>query len=354
MIDDKRPLWEKLEVGDLKRLTKRLRKRARPIVVVGASFLLAGMALAPGRVYDLQDGQVRVRSFVVDKTTTKNPRVYAYSTVVFLTSGTSYTVPDDWNNSSNRIECIGGGGSGGGARNGTGSALASGGSGGAYASITNLTLSKGASVAYQVGQGGASVNSGGSNGNTNGNDGTDTWFNGTSLSDCSCGAEGGFAGNGTRNATAAGVAGGQASSSVGSLKYSGGASGAANTGPLFRVASGGGGAAGPHGNGGSSLSTADNGNTSTGGGTGDAGNTAANTNGTQWDATHGAGGGGDGVTASTDASPGGLYGAGGGGIATFNSNLSSGAGANGIIVVSYDPGGSAEAGIQFRAYIMGH
>ncbi len=34
-------------------------------------------------------------------------------TVIFLTSGTSWTVPSDWNNSNNTIEVIGGGGGGG-------------------------------------------------------------------------------------------------------------------------------------------------------------------------------------------------------------------------------------------------
>ena len=47
-------------------------------------------------------------------------------TVVYLTSGTSYTVPSNWNNSNNKIECLGGGGGG---NNGTASISGPGGGG---------------------------------------------------------------------------------------------------------------------------------------------------------------------------------------------------------------------------------
>src|SRR5205823_1534731 len=72
---------------------------------------------------------------------------------VFLTSGTSWTVPHNWDSTSNTIEAVGGGGGGGGPVY----ALASGagGGGGAYAKISNLALTSGASVTYQVGAGGA-------------------------------------------------------------------------------------------------------------------------------------------------------------------------------------------------------
>ena len=62
-------------------------------------------------------------------------------TQVILTSGTSYTVPDDWSDTSNTIEAIGGGGSG-------GSNSRAGGGGGGYSKITNLSLTAGASINF--------------------------------------------------------------------------------------------------------------------------------------------------------------------------------------------------------------
>ena len=70
-------------------------------------------------------------------------------TVIVLTSGTSWTVPADWNNASNSIECIGGGANGvAGAANGAGGA---GGGGGAYSAISNLSLTPGGSAIYASG-----------------------------------------------------------------------------------------------------------------------------------------------------------------------------------------------------------
>jgi hypothetical protein len=56
----------------------------------------------------------------------------------YLTSGTTWTVPADWNNANNTIEVIGGGGGGG--ANSTGD-VGTGGGGGGYAKVTNKTLS---------------------------------------------------------------------------------------------------------------------------------------------------------------------------------------------------------------------
>ena len=56
--------------------------------------------------------------------------------VIILTSGTSWTVPADWNNANNTIEVIGGGG--GGSSSAAGSQGAGG--GGAYTKLTNFTL----------------------------------------------------------------------------------------------------------------------------------------------------------------------------------------------------------------------
>jgi len=83
---------------------------------------------------------------------------------VFLVSGTSTTVPADWNNSNNSIETIGGGGAG---HDGNSSSnKGAGGGGGAYSKATNVTLTQSATVNYVVGSGGA----------TTGATGGDTYF----------------------------------------------------------------------------------------------------------------------------------------------------------------------------------
>ena len=97
---------------------------------------------------------------------------------IYLTSGTSWAVPADWNNASNKIEVIGGGGGGNG---GGGTGNGGGGGGGGYSAITNLTLTPGSTVSYNVGLGGAAA-------------GGNTWFNGSSLSNASVSAQGGGVG----------------------------------------------------------------------------------------------------------------------------------------------------------------
>jgi hypothetical protein len=205
--------------------------------------------------------------------------------IVFLTSGSSWTVPDDWNSASNTVEVIGGGGSN--ASDGAG--------GGAYAKKSDVSLTPGGSASYQIGNI-ASNNA-------------DTWFSstGTVL------AKGG-----------SGSTGGAAGSSVGDVKYSGGDGNG-----------GGGGAAGPFGDGGDSAGY------NTDAGTADAGyggmgglGYANGGNGTEWDALHGAGGGG-GTAASSGGASGGNYG--GGGALNFGDPTGSGVSAPGLIVITYTP-----------------
>jgi hypothetical protein len=223
--------------------------------------------------------------------------------VVFLTTGTSWTVPADWNNASNTIECIGAGGGG---VDGTVAVVGAGGGGGggAYSKIANLTLTPGSAITVQVGTGGTRAASGGTAGA-----GGDTYFNGASLAASSVGAKGGAGANGTT-----GGAGGNAAIGVGTTKSSGGngADGGAgrNGGP------GGGGAAGPNGVGAiGSVSTSGefgggggggNGGGSAGatGAAGDTGNMGGNNSG-------GAGGGAGGAAQSAGAA--GIGGGGGGG-----------------------------------------
>jgi hypothetical protein len=148
---------------------------------------------------------------------------------IVLTSGSSWTVPDDWNSANNTVHCIGGGGSGNGNDDG------SGGGGGAYSGKSNLTFTPGASVSYNVGLGAT----------TTAADGGNTWFDGTSLASCSVGAQGGSGGPENANAV-----GGQAVNGVGDVKFSGGTSFGNSSSLAMR---GGGGAAGPNGDGGDAL-----------------------------------------------------------------------------------------------------
>lgn len=237
---------------------------------------------------------------------------------VFLTSGSSWVVPSDWNNSINTIQVIGGGGGG-------GSGTRGGGGGGAYSKTINLALTPGASVSYSVGTGGAQ--------GAPGVVGGDTWFNGTSAVNASMSAKGGGGGN----ASPAIAAGGSAASGVGSTKYSGGSGGAGAPVPIFGVG-GGGGAAGPNGNGaaGSGPISSIGGAGGTGGnGAGGAGGAAgaAGAAGTELGGK-GAGGGGGGGIAFSAGGNGGAYGGGGGG---GGYGMSGGTGAAGLIVITYTP-----------------
>ncbi len=241
----------------------------------------------------------------------------ASSSIIFLTSGTSFTVPGDWSNS-NTIEVIGGGGGG---QSGAGIAGGTGGGGGGYSRISNLTLSPGSVVSYQVGAGGA----GGINGVSQpGANGGSTYFNGTACTSSSVCAQGGSGGS-NAGARAVGTQG------VGTLTYFGGASRS----PVDAKGTGGGGAAGVNGAGlDVSLYSLSVGGTG-GGGFGGAGGatSTAGTSGTEWDANDGSGGGGGGGAVGQAGGAGGNYGAGGGGGA--GGSFPGGAGGGGIIVINY-------------------
>ena len=168
---------------------------------------------------------------------------YAHATVIFLTSGTSWVVPSDWNSANNTVEVIGGGGGGADSTNGGGGS-GQGGGGGAYAKKTNVTLTPGATVTIAVGAAGSS----GSFNSTGPTVGGDTYFcnstsNCASITDTAvlAGAKGGGVGN---PGTGDGGFGGASSGSVGDVTNSGG-----DGGHFVCGGSGGGGAAGAHGNG---------------------------------------------------------------------------------------------------------
>jgi hypothetical protein len=236
-------------------------------------------------------------------------------TTVFLVSGTSWTVPSDWNSAANTVEAIGGGEFG---ESGADNQFVNGGAGGIgayYCKISNFSATSGNSVPIAIGS----------------NLGTDTKFNTSSL---------------------VAPGGGSATTPVGTVQNAGGAGGVDNAANLN--GGGGGGAGGPNGVGAAGQ------NTSSGitGGTGDSGHggtggTNANgSNGTEFDASHGSGGGGSGATAGTGSAwNGGNYGAGGGG----GDGLDGSAGGNGgpgIIVITYTPSGGAAASGEYSSPII--
>lgn len=296
---------------------------------------------------------------------------------IYLTSGTSWTVPNDWDNSNNSIEVIGGGGAGAGNGSGVGGG---GGGGGAYAKVSNVTLTPGSTVTYAIGAPGVVGTS----------PGGDTYFC-NSTSDCASISGGsvvvGAKGGGSAT-DAGGGAGGLASTSVGTIKNSGGTGGnaAANAG------AGGGGAGGPYGPGANGASGSSNGGGGGGGGGGGyagaasasggaggnnyknqgggatagqlgqeggggAGGASGATGGyggqgSEWDGAHGSGGGGGGSghDYTGAAKTGGLYG-GGGGSKGNDTNGSSAAGSQGIVVITYNANPAASTQVDFPVYV---
>ncbi|GAA5007334.1 glycine-rich domain-containing protein [Pseudoluteimonas lycopersici] len=218
-----------------------------------------------------------------------------------IVGGSNFTVPSDWNSSDNTIHAFGGGQSGfvGTSNNGGGGAD--------YANKVNVSLTPGASISINVGQGGAATTS------STANSGTDTWFDNTGF------------------LLAAGAAPSR-TTSVGDTTHAGGAQSNA----------GGSGAAGPHGAGNASSSLYGAAGDVAGGviyggpdgeKVGDNGQYGAEFN------TAGAGAGGSAGTALTsdDGGTGGFAGGGGGGTASASPALTAGAGGDGALVFDFDP-----------------
>lgn len=237
-------------------------------------------------------------------------------TIVTLTSGSTWIVPA--NVYSINVEVIGGGGGGSFINSNT---SGGGGGGGAYASKI-FCVTPGTSYSYSVGAGGS-----GGSGASGAKNGGDTWFNNPTI----LLAKGGL---GVSDNFITGAAGGQASQSVGDVKYNGGngGDGAWSSGSIC-------------------------GNEAAGGGGGGAGRSiAAGGNGANGTATTGtlfcAGNGSWGGSGGTSSSPGGSggsggaknignngssYGGGGGGAARISGSGSynGGNGAQGIIRITY-------------------
>ena len=289
--------------------------------------------------------------------------------VLDSTTSSSWTVPSDWNNSSNTIHLIGGGGGGrNGASSGNNRAGGGGGGGGGYTQLTNQTLTIGASITYQAGAEGTA----GANGSTT------SWNSGAAT------AGGGQAGQASTTPSSSGGAGGTGST------YNGGNGGAG----AFGIAAstgygggGGGGAAGPNGaggNGGDGFASTTDANIAGGGGGGNGGgsnggNASSATGGTGGNNSLGTGGGasntsgvngggGGGSVGITSTSGGfgrdifgtgsgggvgggatsniatfaGFYGGGGGGAGVTIAGTArvAGSGRQGAIIITYVPGGA--------------
>ncbi len=318
---------------------------------------------------------------------------------IFLTAGSSWTVPADWNSANNTVEVIGGGGGG---AAGQPAPVYSGGAGGggAYAKRSNVVLTPGASVTYRVGPAGTASGAGGDtyfcNSASNcasiagtavvagakGGSGASTHSGGSggataqSIGDASAifaggNGGGGWAAGGGGGGAAAGPSGrgGKGGSMVASAYGGGGGGGANNGANAANTAANNNGTAGGHnasgvgGGAGGTASVAGSPGSSGGGGGGGGGNSGASGApggaggaGTTWTATNvwngtaytgatptsgpgggGGGGGGAGPGAASYGASGASYGAGGGGGGTGTSNGAGAAGAQGIIVVSYTP-----------------
>lgn len=270
------------------------------------------------------------------------PLQYTFATVAFIVSGPTWAVPSDCigvtGQAGEFIDCIGAGASG--AANRGAPNVTVGGGGGAWSrSTSGISLTPSVPVSIAVGVGGAQVTVT-TNVNTAGNSGGDTSFNSGAVL-----AKGGVGQTGVTSPTN----GGDAAAGIGQVKFRGGHGGAVTN---SFSSSGGGGAAGPNGdglNGGASSGsgvataggTADNGTD----GVGSAGSAGATSqpggNGTRYDATHGLGGGSGACYygGNMTAGAGGQYGGGGGAVKNIaNSGTHiSGKGGEGLIVVAYVP-----------------
>lgn len=294
----------------------------------------------------------------------------ATPTHVYLTSGTTWSVPSDWDTTTNTIECLGAGGDGSAGTPATNSG-AGGGSGG-YAIISNTgssAIQAGDTLTIQVGAHGSGnttllknrsstnillCNAGGNASGTGHGNGPATTgevgstklagCNGGNGSSISSGSHGAGAGAGSPGPVGACKAAG--SQGAGGGGGGGGADGGSSSiGADATTTTGGDGGDGTdgtgHGTKGTSSVAATSGSPGKGAGGGGGSTFAGHLNGgdgscdTAWDSTHGPCGGGGGAGPTTgNGGTGGAYGGGGGGGAASGTG---GVGGGGIIVVTYTP-----------------
>jgi hypothetical protein len=243
------------------------------------------------------------------------PTVKAY--LLTLGTGTSWTVPADWNSANNTIHLIGAGGGG-----GDGDVIGSshygggGGGGGGYRVINNFSTTPATNITYAIGLGGSPSTNGG---NT-------TWNSGANIAGGGLGGSLDFGGSGGTGTFAGGAGGNGESSSVLYVGVGG---------------SGGGGAGGPNGiggTGGRGFASTTSANVSGGGGGGNGGgsvgaNGTSGVGGTGGNNSSGTGGG-------TSITRGTLGGGGGGGVGSAGNTITGGPG----IDIANTIGGSGGGG----------
>jgi hypothetical protein len=253
-------------------------------------------------------------------------------TAYLLTSGTTFTVPSDWNNSNNNIYMIGAGGGGASAAvSGNNRAAGGGGGGGAYTQLTNFIAAPSSSITYSIG----------TSGNIGANGGNTTWNSGTYA------ANGGFGGTSATTPTSAGGAGGTAQTVSGIITaaFAGGNGGAGAFGTAASTgygAGGGGGAGGANGvgrNGGTGIGSSTTASIAGGGG---GANGGGSNGGNAALASLGAGGNNfNGTGGATTTSAAGTNGGGGAG---GESSRGGTAGGNGIDILNSFGGGGGRGG----------
>ena len=288
-----------------------------------------------------------------------------------LTTGTSWTVPSDWNNSNNTIHMIGAGGGGANsALSGNNRAAGGGGGGGGYTVLNNQSLTPSASVPYTIGTSAANtaggnttfnttnIAGGGSRGtatttpsSSGGVGGTGTYAGGTggagSFGTTASQGYGGGGGGGAGGPNGIGGAGGNGFGSTTTANIAGGGGGGNGGGSAGGNASSALGGNGGNNFGGTGGATGGSGagasGTLGGGGAGAAGNLAVGGNGGSGiDIANTIGGaGGKGGTSSSGVSNinTGLYGGGGSGAGVPTSGFTNvgGAGSQGVIFIIYTP-----------------
>jgi hypothetical protein len=270
-----------------------------------------------------------------------------------ISSGTSWTVPANFNSADNIIYLIGGGGGGSGSGISGASRRAGGGAGGgaAFTRLSNVTLNPNSSYTVAIGAGGSggvsgSTSTGGNGGITTLNDGTNTYT--------ANGGTGGSINATTTPPTSTGGAGGTAQTVSGLITsaFAGGkgGNGSVTSATQSNSGGGGGGAGGPNGVGGAGGNGAGNSTSASlqaGGGGGNGGGTAGG-NGIL--STFGGGGGGNNSlgtgggaarTSGGSGNPGTLGGGGSGGTAGF---YPGGSGSNGIDILGSIGSGGGSGG----------
>ena len=294
------------------------------------------------------------------------------------TATTSWTVPSDWNSSSNTIHLIGGGGGGAGAAaTGNTKAAGAGGGGGGYRVLNNYSATSGSSITVVVGTGGSGGNNnfgsatnggntswatintatGGAGGSTTS---TPTSIGGTGGSGTYSGGTGGAGAVGTTASTGYGGGGGGGAAGVNGVGGTGGAGFGSTTATSIAGGGGGGNGGGTNGTAGSAGLGGSGGNNSSGtggatggpnigaagtlggGGAGGASGNLGGLGGVGIDIlnTIGSGGGRGGASSTGTANANTLiYGGGGAGagVSIAGATGTGGTGAQGLIVIAYTP-----------------